>query len=75
MSCLKETHRIKVLYVMSVTWSGGYDIVLGLRDNNLCGAVDNYLRGAVVMTSSEACTQYSEMSHTLITPSTSPVAI
>lgn len=54
MSCLKETHRIKVLYVMSVTWSGGYDIVLGLQDNNLCGAVDNYLRGAVVMTSSEA---------------------
>lgn len=72
MSCLKETHRIKVLYVMSY---GGYDIVLGLRDNNLCGAVDNYLRGAVVMTSSEACTQYSEMSHTLITPSTSPVAM
>lgn len=75
MSCLKETHRIKVLYVMSVTWSGGYDIVLGLQDNNLCGAVDNFLRGAVVMTSSEACTQYSDMSHTLITPSTSPVAI
>lgn len=53
MLCFKEIYRIKVLYVMLVIWSGGYDIVLGFRDNNLCGVVDNYLRGAVVMTSFE----------------------